>query len=455
MDGVVQRDPVRLWISRNLHVTAFLTAYFATTVAGNLLFTSAFGRDSLIASRFPVAFLAFPNTFTVGYWALLLCPFLMSPVLVSMTKRRVATWAGRVVDLVPEFRRLDYAIICVVFFGLVIRRLWLADAPALFSSGGNDVTSVEARFTIRERIGYFTLVPLQALLPYLTIYAMIRSIGSRERFWIFFSVVNTLLLSILLLLVNMKWPLLLFYISIVLTVFVYARRPPYAGTAIGAIFVFGAFLVVSAFVFRFAPGREMSPSDRPAFRQTVEQIIAAGRAAPAFAPSLLVSALNRTAIAYPYYYQVFTEQGPVCGGILAQARRHPSCRPSELVYATIFGRRTFGTDDFESQGTSPIAVHVSGYALGRWPVAMLALLAGSVILGFFAALPLDRSPVSSTLTILGAITAYHLSQIPGEGVIFYEHGLIWPALLILLYALWRKAAIALPASFLGRFAGRR
>ena len=58
----------------------------------------------------------------------------------------------------------------------------------------------------------------RSLLPYLTVYAIVRSIGSSERFWIFFSVVNTLLLSILLLLVNMKRPLLLFYISIVLTV---------------------------------------------------------------------------------------------------------------------------------------------------------------------------------------------------------------------------------------------
>ncbi len=126
-----------------------------------------------------------------------------------------------------------------------------------------------------------------------------------------------------------------------------------------------------------------------------------------------------------------------------------------MVYATIFGRRTFGTDDFESQGTSPIAVHVSGYALGGWPVAVLALVAGSVILGLFAAVPLDRSPAAGTLTILGAVTAYHLSQIPGEGVIFYEHGLIWPALLMLLYSLWRKAATALAPSFFGRYQSRR
>jgi hypothetical protein len=57
--------------------------------------------------------------------------------------------------------------------------------------------------------------------------------------------------------------------------------------------------------------------------------------------------------------------------------------------------------------------------------------------GLFAALPLDRGPASGTLTISGTIGGY-LSQIPGEGVIFYEHGLLWVFLLMIAYALWRR-----------------
>ena len=124
-------------------------------------------------------------------------------------------------------------------------------------------------------------------------------------------------------------------------------------------------------------------------------------------------ALNRMAVAYATpCSQVFTEEGAVCGGMLAQARRNPTCRPSKVVY-----RRIFVNDGFENRGRRPraSAVHVSGYALGGWPVAMLALVAGSILLGLFAALPLDRGSATGTVTILGAIAAYHLSQIPGEG----------------------------------------
>ena len=139
------------------------------------------------------------------------------------------------------------------------------------------------------------------------------------------------------------------------------------------------------------------------------------------------------AVSYPYYYQVFTAEGPVCGGILAQAHRHPACRPSEMIYT-----RMFGSNEFEHRGTAPLAAHISGYALGGWPIAILALVAASVILGLFSAVPLDDGAMTGSLVILGAVTGYHLSQIPGEGVIFYEHGLFWIGLLLLANALWHR-----------------
>jgi hypothetical protein len=172
-----------------------------------------------------------------------------------------------------------------------------------------------------------------------------------------------------------------------------------------------------------------------ALSQASEHFVATTKAAPFYVPSLLVIALNRMAISYPYYYQVFTDEGPVCGGILAQARRGPFCRPSHLIYA-----RIFGSDKYSEKGTSPVAVHISGYALGGWPVALFALFAASVILGLFAALPPDYGAAMGTATIIGAQTAYHLSQIPGEGILFYEHGLLWPGLLIAGYALWRRVS---------------
>jgi hypothetical protein len=52
--------------------------------------------------------------------------------------------------------------------------------------------------------------------------------------------------------------------------------------------------------------------------------------------------------------------------------------------------------------------------------------------------PLDAGPTAGALVILGALTGYHLSQIPGEGVIVYEHGLVWVFLLIIGHAIWRR-----------------
>jgi hypothetical protein len=451
--GVEDRDPVRAWVSANLQLVAFLGAYFVTTVAGNLIFATPFARQSLTASSSSDRFLSFPHTFTFGYWLLLLCPFVITPVIVLVTKRLTERRVAVLATALPDFTRRTYVIVTLACFAFVIYRFWRADVASLFVSGNDAVSSVEARFTIRERIGFVTLTPLQALLPFLSIYALVRWQQSAERFWMAFTIANVLVLSVLLVMINMKWPVLLFYIAIVLTVFVYSRSHPYLKTAIGAVLVFFAFLLISTFVFRIASvtsssaeatsvighaprasSRTPAPADAP-LAEASERLLASTRVAPAYAPRLLMLALNRMAIAYPYYYQVFTEEGAVCGGILTQARRQPYCRPSEVIYTRIFGK-----DGFEDRGTSPMAVHISGYALGGWPIALFALTAGSVILGLFAAVPLDRGPLLGALVILGGVSGYHLSQIPGEGVVFYEHGLFWVFLLLVAHTLWRRIA---------------
>jgi hypothetical protein len=456
----MQRDPLRLWVSKNLATVTFLGAYFVTTVAGNMIFASPLGERSLKASGSSDRFLDFTHTFTPGFWLLLLFPFILPPPLVAATKRMSAGWIERVSRILPEFSRSAYVSITAACFGFVIYRYWLADVGTLFSSGVDATSSVEARFTIRERIGYITFVPLQALLPFLTVYALIRWINSRELFWAACTLVGTLMLSVLLIMINMKWPVLLFYIGLVLAIFVYSRRRAYLKTAIGGVFLVVAFLLVSTFVWRLAPpprssqpgppaksGRATPGADSPAdsrasdrvsdaegaLSEASERAVATGKAVQRYAPTILLHALNRMAIAYPYYYQIVTEEGVPCGGILAQARRHPSCRPSTLIY-----QRIHPNDGFENRGTAPLAVHVSGYALGGWPVAVMALVAASLILGLFAALPLDRGSASGAVTILGALVGYHLSQIPGEGVVFYEHGLVWPTLLIAGYVLWQR-----------------
>jgi hypothetical protein len=137
------------------------------------------------------------------------------------------------------------------------------------------------------------------------------------------------------------------------------------------------------------------------------------------------------AIIYPYYYQVFTLEGAVCGGMFAQAKFGQPCRPSTYIYSRIFD------DQFKGRGTAPATVHISAYALGGWPVAFFGLFCASVILGIFASLPLRSSATIGALAVTGAIVGYHFSQLPGEGPLLYDHGIIWTLLILFLVACWR------------------
>jgi hypothetical protein len=249
----MHRDRLRHWVSRNLHPIVFLGTYFLATVTGNLIFASPLADQSLRATGSSAQFLQFTTTFTLGYWMLLLCPFILTPPLVVATRNVFRRPVGWIAKALPEFTRLDYAIIAALCFGFVIYRFWSADVYSLFASGTDFTSSVEARFTIRERLGFVTFVPLQAHLPFLTFYAFIRWMHSRELFWLACTILDFSLLSVLLVMINMKWPVILFYIGLVLAILVYARSRAHLKIAIGAVMTFVAFLMVSSFVFRAAP----------------------------------------------------------------------------------------------------------------------------------------------------------------------------------------------------------
>ena len=159
-------------------------------------------------------------------------------------------------------------------------------------------------------------------------------------------------------------------------------------------------------------------------------VVSVGAAAAYNAPMLMFNVVNRMAIIYPYYYQVFTKEGQVCGSVIAAAKVGAACRPSTFIYTRMFN------DSFNGRGTAPAAVHISGYALGGWPIALVALLCASVILGLFASLPLHSSASIGALAITGAIVGYHFSQLPGEGPIFYDHGVFWVLLMLFLLKFW-------------------
>jgi hypothetical protein len=442
---MIYRNTLRHWASRNLAPLMFLSMYFLTVVVGNIIFTTPFGKAQLEKLSYTAAILEFDTLFSAGYWALLLVPFLVTPIVVTLVRRAMERPLQKTAQRFPEFSKTTYAMIAAACFGYVLFALLKADAFTLFSSGSDALSAVEARFLIRNRAGAAALIILMSILPFLSVYSLIRWMRRDGVFWIAMSVSNTVIMTVFLTVLNMKWPVLVFDIGLVLAVFVYAQRRPYLKAAIGSVMLIAVYLLISTFVWRIAaPALAPAESPRAAKTETASilttttstltsnssspYIVRLAEAAMQSAPMLAIAAVNRMAVAYPYYFEVFSTEGAVCGGILEQARVGPACRPSTFIYT-----RIFGDDGFQGRGTTPAAVHISGYALGGWPVAIFALICASIILGLFACLPLDMNATIGALAITGGIAGYHFSQVPGEGPLIYDHGVLWVFLTLFLY----------------------
>lgn len=447
MTATVARDPIRCWVSRNLAVLAFLGAYFVTIVAGNLVYATPLGEHLLTIVGYPTAFLDFETTFTVGYWVLLLSPFAVIPVALGTRRiaRRPMAWAeSNVVDL----STVSYATLLAILYAGVLYSFLRSGVVRLFIGAHDDLSSIEARFEILDRIGFSTLVVLQALLPFLAIYGLIRALKEGGLFWKSVTAFNVVAMTLLLILINMKWPVLLFQVGLIMTVFVYSARRAYLRTAIGATMMIPFYLVISMIVFRVAPPppapeplmiqQERNPltvlQDSPAapareshVSSALDSILALPLTAVHYAPGLLAHGINRMAVTYPYYYRIFTEEGPLCGGWFDQLRRGQECRPSWVVYS-----RIFPGDGFAGRGTSGTAVNISGYAVGGWLPATALLFLAAVILGLFISLPVDRSALSGALVITGGLTGYFMSQLPLEGVLIHSNGIIWTGAMVLI-----------------------
>jgi hypothetical protein len=449
-------DKLRVWISKNLAPLIFLSAYFVTVVLGNILYALPYGREQLEKNRYTADILQFETLFSAGYWLLLFLPFLVTPVVIIGVRKFAGKYLEGWSRIFPEFTKSEYLFIVTVSYLFVLYAMFKADAFSLFLAGTDPVASVEARFKIRNQLGFIPLVVLMSILHYLSIYSLIRWIMASTRFWMVATIANAVLMSAFLVLLNMKWPILIFYAGLVLAVFVYAKRYPYLKALVGGVLLITMYFMISAFVFRLIPAAQAPEEINPQIPQialtpqvqqesqkvpgevkgatgvgAIDKTLIVGHAAVSNAPMLLFNVVNRMAIIYPYYYQVFTKEGQVCGGIIAQARIGPACRPSTFIYSRIFN------DSFNGRGTAPAAVHISGYSLGGWPIAIFALLCASIVLGLFASLPLNAGAVVGSLAVTGAIVGYHFSQIPGEGPIFYDHGVFWVVLGLVIFKGWR------------------
>ncbi|EPJ2812477.1 hypothetical protein ACTHGN_005611 [Pseudomonas putida] len=453
---MVGSNKLRDWLSINIAPVIFLAAYFLTVVLGNIVYSLPGARVYLMSIPFTARIFDFKTLFSAGYWLLLLSPFVVTPIVVWLVRRLLQPTVLRVAGFFPEFTRSSYLLLLALCYSVVIYAFWRAEAFTLFFAGSDFTSSVEARFAIRERVSFFSMALLMSNLHFLSIYGAVKFVRKGGWWWGAITLVNAVVISVLLIVLNMKWPILIFYTGLVLAVFIYTPRHPFVKAAVGMLMLLLVYFLISAFVYRISPPTaepgQQSPASELAPAQVENsqgpvgpsggkaelsakgtEVIALGSAIGGQVPQMMFHAINRMAISYPYYYEIFTQRGQVCGGLLVQAQVGQKCRPSFYVYAEVFN------DQFNQRGTAPAAVHITAYALGGWPLAAIGLLCASVLLGVFTSLPLNASSVIGALAVTGGVMGYHLSQLPGEGPLFYDHGVAWSVLMLLAYALVVKA----------------
>lgn len=463
---------LRVWLSVNIAPVVFLVSYFLAVVLGNILYLMPGVRSYLASTPYIYRIFGFDSLFSVGYWALLLMPFVVVPLVVCVVRRFFESVVKRVVGFFPDFTPASYLVVLFICYSAVIYSFWRADVFSLFLEGGDFISSVEARFAIRERVSFFTMALLMSNLHFLSIYSVVRLVRD-SGFWWWVAIGNTLLMTILLVVLNMKWPVIIFYAGLVLVLFMYSAKRPYLKALLGGVGLFLVYVLISAFVYRVSvPVSAPVSTDRASAQQSPrndstarssgrgadgqvpaqnpkhplddrsvvsDPLAEKGRDAAALGaaiggrvPQMMLHAVNRMAILYPYYFEISSKEGTLCGGLLAQASVGQKCRPSYYIYTKIFD------DQFAGRGTAPAAVHITAFALGGWPLAVIGMVCGSLLLGLFSALPLSSNALIASLATTGGVLGYHLSQLPGEGPIIYDHGILWTVLMLVLYALLVK-----------------
>lgn len=435
----------RRFIVRHFPEIGMLASYFGTVVFGVLLYASPLGESVLVAGGYSTDPLRFPLTFSAGFWALLLMPFVILPLVVMITRRLMRPVQPWLLKL-PEIGTPEFAAVAIGLTAYLCWSFYDADVLGLLASGVDFSTSVEARFLILSRLGTRSLIVLHSLLWFLAVYATVRAFKTREVFWKIAALATTIIVMTMLFLLNMKWPVLIFAVAILIAAFTFSARP-WASFVLGTVLIATAYVAVSSFVFR--AGTQVNPvvppdvtnpapvpsepigkpepaevaAPKPSF-----SITSAAAALPYWGKYLALNPVHRMAYPFLVYYDVFTREGAICGGLLWI--RNPPCVPTYLIY-----QRTFPTDQqFAGRGSSPAAVHITGYAKGSWFGAVITLIIGSFFIGLVSSLPLTGSATLGAMFVAGTIAAYHWSQLPVEAPFFNDHGLVWSGIMIV--ALW-------------------
>lgn len=404
----------------------FLAAYAATAVLGNLIYLTPAG-SALPGMSIANWEGAFPVELGPGFWLLVALPFFVAApiaIVVGRSLGRTASWIG---GAVPEIPRLPYSLLCLALYAYVIGSLIHAGAIDALLTPTTATDAVRARFALLQHLPFPVTTCLKSLLVFLAVYSIIRANRDRTEFWVVASLLNFVSMVCCLTLLDMKWPAVIFVLCAAVAVFVSARRFLIMGSGIVAVVGVGVYLVLSTFLLHLdtPPATTQTPHAHSHLTVNAGQI---AKTAATSIPFLAAAAINRMAIALPFYY-AFHDTHPDCPQSvrLLYPKRDLSCEPTLLVYTDIFGN-----DGFAGKGTAPASVQMYGYALGGWPGALTSLALASIILGLFMSLwpAAKTNSIYAAGLVMGAYTAYNFSQLPIEGPLIYDHGMWWAFLVV-------------------------
>ncbi|MEO5757019.1 MAG: hypothetical protein ABIQ51_09215 [Mesorhizobium sp.] len=436
-------EALREWMARNIAQLLFLSFYFLTVVLGNLLYASPAGRWLITADGLPADSLSFDTTFTFGFWVLLLMPLVLVPVGVWILRPVMQRFViGAIVRLVPDFRRTDYLIAFAAVVSFVAYALWRTEAFTLVGNAMDAKQAIQARFILQGRLSFAEKIAIHSLLPFMSFYAIAAAIKTGERLWFVLSVLTVATTCTALVAINMKWPVLVFYMGAIAGIFMFSKKWPYLKAVLGGIGLVVFYFVISTYVFRWVPQdvavQHSFDNSRGADLHPSLDYSALAESSFYSAPFLVIHAVNRMAISYPYYYKIFTDEGPVCGTLIqTYIPGKKPCAPTFLVYS-----RIFPDDGYAGRGSAPAAPQITAYAQQGWVGAVVGVLFVALVLAAFSAIPLSAGPMAAAFSIIGATVGYHYSQLPLEGPITYDHGVLWPFLLVIIYALSRYSMAA-------------
>ncbi len=408
-----------------LPIAVCISAYFFTTVLGNIIYLFSFGRDLPMRSMPYFSWTQFHQTFGPGYWLLLLCPLVVTPPLSWFFAKFFRPIVGHAETLIPEFSRTLFIWMNTACLIYVAYSLYHADALDKLFAGKDSIDAVRYRFDLQRELGLVPRFVLMSTLQFLSVYATIKALRSKERFWITSAAINVALMSTFFVLMNMKWPLVLFEITLAAAAFVCVpKRYVLASTLVFAISIATYFAV--SFALLRTPATEAARSNTTQTARPNADVI-----------SLAVVAINRMAMATPFYYDIFTTDGPACGSFFDRVvfRKPDSCHPSIFVYS-----KMFPDDGFNGRGTAPASHQIYEYARSGWTGAVIALVLGSIVLGFYTACYFARDrDTFATVFVMGVPAAYLLTQLPVEAVLISEAGAAWWVLLIGINAVMKLA----------------